>query len=123
MNFLVDENMAPLPKPQFKALGFAVQDVRDIGLRGRPDSEVMATAVAADAIIITRDRGFADPRGWPESFTAGIIFVNLPDNTPANTVNAKILDLLANRIPSSLLGSLTTLEPRRALSRLICRRP
>lgn len=115
--------MAPLPKPQFKALGFAVQDVRDIGLRGRPDSEVMATAVAADAIIITRDRGFADPRGWPESFTAGIIFVNLPDNTPANTVNAKILDLLANRIPSSLLGSLTTLEPRRALSRLICRRP
>ena len=60
--------------PQIRALGFPVQDVRDIGLRGRPDSEVMTAAIAADAIIITRDRGFADPRGWPESFTAGIIF-------------------------------------------------
>ena len=123
MNFLVDENMPRSLKLQIEALGFAVQDVRDIGLRGRSDSEVMAAAIAADAIIITRDRGFADPRGWPEFFTTGVIFVNFSDNTPANTVNAKILELLANRIPSSLLGSLTTLEPRRALSRLIRRRP
>ncbi|MBE7382342.1 MAG: DUF5615 family PIN-like protein [Leptolyngbya sp. SIO1E4] len=108
--------------PQIAALGFAVQDVRDIGLRGHPDSEVMEVAISADAIIITRDRGFADPRGWPKTFTAGVIFVNLPDYTPASTVNAKILDLLANRIPNSLLGSLTTVEPRRALSRLMRRR-
>ena len=47
--------------PQIAALGFSVQDVRDIGLRGHPDNEVMDAAIASEAIIITRDRGLADP--------------------------------------------------------------
>ena len=56
MNFLVDENMPRTLAPQIASLGFSVQDVRDIGLRGRPDTEVMDAAIANDAIIITRDR-------------------------------------------------------------------
>jgi predicted nuclease of predicted toxin-antitoxin system len=123
LNFLVDENMPRSLAPQIAVLGFTVQDVRDIGLRGHPDTEVMEAAVAADAIIITRDRGLADPRSWVEAFTAGVIFINLSDDTPATTVNAKILELLSNRLPVSLLGAFTTLEARRALSRPICRRP
>ena len=43
--------------PQIAAMGFTVADVRDIGLRGLPDSEVYNAAIAMDAIIITRDRG------------------------------------------------------------------
>ncbi|MBW4525514.1 MAG: DUF5615 family PIN-like protein [Phormidium tanganyikae FI6-MK23] len=112
MNFLVDENMPRSLAPQIASLGFTVQDVRDIGLRGHPDTEVMEAAVVADAIIITRDRGLADPRGWSEDFTAGTIFINLPDDTPASAVNAKILELLANRLPVSLLGAFTTLLQR-----------
>ncbi len=123
MNILVDENMPRSLAPQIAALGFSVQDVRDIGLRGQPDTEVMNAAIAADAIIITRDRGLADPRGWTDAFSTGVIFVNLPDDTPATTVNTKILELLANRLPVSLLGALTTVELRRALSRPIRRRP
>ncbi|MDZ7957905.1 MAG: DUF5615 family PIN-like protein [Aulosira sp. DedQUE10] len=91
MKFLVDENMPRSLAPQIAALGFTVQDVRDISLRGHPDAEVIEAAVAADAIIITRDRRLADPRSWPEAFTAGVIFINLADDTPASTVNAKIL--------------------------------
>src|SRR3990172_1252399 len=97
-----------------RALGFAVQDVRDIGLRGQDDSKVLESAVAADAIIITRDRPFAFPRSWPEDFTAGVIFVNLPDTARADTINAMVLDLLDQRIPASLLGALTTVELNRA---------
>lgn len=123
MNFLVDENMPRSLAPEIAMLGFFVQDVLDIGLRGHPDEEVMEAAVSADAIIITRDRGLADPRSWPEAFSAGVIFVNLPDNTSASNVNAKILELLANRLPVSLLGALTTIEPRRALSRQVRHRP
>lgn len=107
---------------QIEALGFLVRDVRDMGLRGRPDSEVIQAAIAADAIIITRDRGFADPRGWPSSFTAGAIFVNLPSNVSASAVNAKVINVLSNRVPTLLLGHLTTIETRRALSRLVRRR-
>lgn len=104
---------------QIEALSIAVQDVRDIGLRGRPDTEVMQVAISTDAIIITRDRGFADPRSWPLNFTSGAIFVNLPSNTSARTVNKKVISVLSNRTSDALLGYLTTIETRRVLSRLI----
>lgn len=79
----------------------------------------MQAAISTDAIIITRDRGFADPRGWPLSFTAGAIFVNLPSDTPARVVTKKVVSTLSNRAPEALLGYLTTIETRRVLSRLI----
>jgi predicted nuclease of predicted toxin-antitoxin system len=123
LNFLVDENMPRSLAPQISTLGFAVQNVRDIGLRGHPDAEVMGAAITTDAIIITRDRGLADPRSWAEAFTTGVIFVNLPDDATTTVVNTKILELLANRLPVSLLGGFTILEARRALSRPIRRRP
>lgn len=96
--------------------------MRDIDLKGRPDSEVFQAAIASDAIIITRDRAFAIEKRWPVDFTAGVIFVNLPDNTPASVVNAKITELLSQRLPVSLLGALTFVEIRRALSRIVRRR-
>jgi predicted nuclease of predicted toxin-antitoxin system len=78
MNFLVDEKMPRTLAPQITDLGFDVRDVRNIGLRARPDSEVMGAAIATDAIII-RDRGFANPKTWPDEFTADMIFV-VPKN-------------------------------------------
>jgi hypothetical protein len=122
MNFLVDENMPRNLAAEIVAIGFSAQDVRDIGLGGHPDTEVMATAIANDAIIITRDRGLTDYRTWPEEFTAGAIFVNLPSEILAPAVNARILELISNRLPESLLGAITNLEPRRALSRTVRRR-
>jgi hypothetical protein len=123
VNFLVDENMPRTLAPQIADLGFAVQDVRDIGLRARPDSEVMDAAIATDAIIITRDRGFANPKTWPTEFTAGMIFVDLPSNTPAKIGNARVLELIAKRLPVSLLGAITRVEATRALSQIVRRRP
>lgn len=108
---------------QIAALGFAVEDVRDIGLRGHSDSEVFDAAIAADAIIITRDRGFAIESGWPPDFTSGVIFVNLPDSFSASEINSKIMALITSRIPKSLLGAVTIIEIKRALSRIVRRRP
>ncbi len=119
MNFLVDENM---PRPlavKIAELGFSVQDVRDIGLTGQPDEDVMQAAIATDAIIITADRRFADPRSWHEDFTAGVIFISLPEGTSTKVIMSKILDLIQNRLPESLLGAYTTVEMARALSRPI----
>jgi hypothetical protein len=122
LNFLIDENMPRSLAAQIMALGFTVQDVRDMGLRGRPDSDVFDAAIIADAIIITRDRGFIIERNWPAPFTAGVIFVHLPDDTPVSVINGKIVDLLAQRLSVSLLGAVTIMEPRRALSRTVRRR-
>lgn len=123
MNFLVDENMPRSLAPQIAARGFVVQDVRDIGLRGRDDDEVFDAAVASDGIIITRDRGFTVEKTWPDDFTAGVIFVNLPDAADARILNTTVIALLSKRLPVSLLGAVTYLEQHRALSRTVRRRP
>ncbi|GEM_PF-1495407 len=83
----------------------------------------MAVATATDAIIVTKDRGFTNIKTWDENFTAGIIFINLQYDTPARFVNAKIIELLTQRLPASLLGAVTSVELRRALSRKVRRRP
>jgi predicted nuclease of predicted toxin-antitoxin system len=123
MNLLIDENMPRSLAGELSALGFNAQDARDIGLPGHPDEEIFRTAAAMDAVIITRDRGYTYEKNWPLDFTAGVIFVNLPDNTPASAVKAKIINLLTQRSPESLLGAITFVEPQRALSQILRRRP
>lgn len=93
--------------------------MRDIGLRGQPDTKVFEAAITTDAIIVTRDKGFVLEKSWPVNFTAGVIFVNLPDQIPASTISDKIIKLLKQRLAVSLLGALTIVELRRALSRTV----
>jgi uncharacterized protein with PIN domain len=119
VNFLVDENMPRSLAAAISTLGFQSDDVRDMGLRARPDTEVMQLAIELDAIIITRDRRFADPRGWPPEFTVGVIYVSLDSSVPATIITARILNLIQTRPPKSLLGAYTTLDSRRSLSRPI----
>jgi predicted nuclease of predicted toxin-antitoxin system len=123
MNLLIDENMPRSLAGELSTLGFSAQDARDIGLLGHPDEEILRTAATMDAIIITRDRGFTYEKNWPLDFTAGVIFVNLPDNTPASVIKAKVTNLLTQRLPESLLGAVTFIEPQRALSHILRRRP
>lgn len=86
-------------------------------LAGHPDEEVMQAAIELDAIIITGDRRFADPRSWAKEFNTGFIFITLPEGTSAKVLIAKIIDLIQTRQPDSLLGAYTVVELRRALSR------
>ncbi|MEX0268854.1 DUF5615 family PIN-like protein [Leptolyngbyaceae cyanobacterium UHCC 1019] len=44
----MDENMPRSLAPQIAAIDFSVQDVSDIGLRGRSDVEVMEAAIVTN---------------------------------------------------------------------------
>ena len=122
MNVLVDENMPRSLVTEIAALGVAVQDVRDIGLSGEPDSAIFDAATSMDAIIITRDRGFTIGANWPAAFTAGVVFVSLPDGYTASQINTTVIRLLSRRKPESLLGAITVVEHSRALSRRVRQR-
>jgi hypothetical protein len=122
MRFLIDENMPRDLAAAIGALGFVAEDVRDLGLTSCPDQDVLAAAVARNAIIVTRDRGLRDERVWPPEYTAGVVFADLPATTRAEAINAHILRLISTRLPESLLGAVTVVEPHRALSRTVRRR-
>jgi predicted nuclease of predicted toxin-antitoxin system len=123
MRLLIDESMPRRLAAELRAKGMDAQDVRDVGLRGHPDDQVLEMAASMDAIIVTRDRGFTYEKAWPEGFTAGVVFVNLPDSTPSPAVNARATDVLSGRADHTLLGAITVVERSRALSRRVRRRP
>jgi hypothetical protein len=66
--------------------------------------------------------GLRESQKLAGSFTAGVIFINLPDDTSAKTVSARILQLIEHRLPESLLGAVTMVKLSRALSQIVRRR-
>ncbi len=53
MRFLIDENISPLVTEALRQQGYDIQHVREIGLEGRPNSEIMAYARSARRCLIT----------------------------------------------------------------------
>ena len=122
MRFLIDENMPRALAGAVRELGFAADDVRELGLANRPDSDVFAAAAARDAIIITRDSDFVDESQWPPEYTAGVVFLAPGTARGGPAIIARVLRLVGTRLPESLLGAVTVVEEHRALSRTVRRR-
>lgn len=110
--FLVDENATRLLTPRLLAAGYSAEDVRDVGLATRPDSEVWAYAQAHQRTIVTKDKDFADMRAYPSPH-AGIVIIDIPDTISITTYVQLILDGLASLAGQSLPDSIITIAPGR----------
>lgn len=92
-------------------MGFRVQDVRDLGLRGAPDSEVFAFALSRGFVLLTGDLGFGLMiRMRPDS--PGVILARLPNEWPTSAVN-ELLERCLRNLPSYVPGTLVVVEPER----------
>lgn len=56
--FLIDENLSPKVADFLRACGYLASAVREVGLTGSSDEEIVAWAKAHKHIVITRDIGF-----------------------------------------------------------------
>lgn len=83
MRFLVDEDLPRAVTRLFRGAGFFVEDVRDVGLRGASDQEVLEYAKQRDLAILTADLDFADIRSYPPTEYAGLIVAKLPSRAPS----------------------------------------
>lgn len=68
---LVDESLPRAATLALRAAGHDVADVRDVGLRGRPDSEVQARALEEDRIVAAADLDFANALRFPPGHAPG----------------------------------------------------
>jgi predicted nuclease of predicted toxin-antitoxin system len=55
LNFLVDEDLPRSLPQRLRLTGFAAEDVREVGLRGHTDDEVLRYAVA-HGLTLSRSR-------------------------------------------------------------------
>ena len=110
--FLVDENLPRSLAPRLREAGFEMQDFRDLGLRGAPDTEIFDTALLRGAVLLTGDLGFSRLlRTFPEA--PGIVLVRVPNDWSSSAINNLIESSLPKIAGSLQPGTLVVLEPNR----------
>jgi len=111
--FLIDEDLPRSLGPVLKQAGHAVEDVRDVGLRGRPDGAVFERARTRGLALLTGDVGFSNILQFPLGTHSGIVVVRLPNELPARKVNREILEALGALADEDIRGNLVIIEPGR----------
>ena len=117
--FLVDGDMPRSTAVALREAGHDVEDVRDVGLRGRSDDDVFAYAQAGDALLVSAAKDFADRLRFRPGTHAGVIVVRVPNVLPTHRVNEALLRALSDLEEESLRGLLIIVE----VSRTRIRRP
>lgn len=59
-NFLIDENLSPLLSGYLRTLRYNSWSVRKVGLKGKPDDEIIRWLQSNKRILITSDREFGE---------------------------------------------------------------
>lgn len=86
--FLADENVHPDVTVELREMGHDVLDIREAGLRGSTDAELLRIAAAENRVVITHDRDFgAMAIARSESFV-GIVFLRPGHINPRFTMES-----------------------------------
>lgn len=114
MRFLLDANLPRSVTGLLSAYGHRFEFARDIGLGAAADEQIAAHAQATDAVLLTRDLGFADTRRYPPTQFAGLVVIRLPDDSPAADI-VKLIErfLREPQFLVSLRGRLAIVEADR----------
>ena len=116
-SFLIDEDMARSLAPAIRAVGLQANDVRDAGLRGRPDAEVFRYALAQGMVLVTADMGFANTLQFPPPEHAGIVIARFPNEMPTATVNTAVVSAIQELSDGDFVGNTIIVEPGRVRMR------
>ncbi|MEK7476353.1 MAG: DUF5615 family PIN-like protein [Candidatus Coatesbacteria bacterium] len=111
--FLVDEDLPRNLAAALRAGGFEAVDVRDAGLRGRPDSAVFDHALRRNLVIVTADLDFASILAYPLGTHHGIVVARLPQELSVASTNRRIVQALLGLGSEDLAGTLAIIEPDR----------
>lgn len=87
---------------------YSVESVRDIGLRGAPDEEIIDRAKSGGRIIIIRDTDFGDVLRHPKH--PGVLILRLPYTHTAEEINNRLEKFLRRIDASKLKNAVTILE-------------
>ena len=114
MRFLVDENLSPRICPILAAGGHHATHVRDEGMAGATDPQVLAAAAAGGHILITADRGdFGRELALTRALAPSVILLRqLPAVVRAADVAALLLANLTDVVTPALdAGAFIVLTP------------
>jgi len=112
MRFKTDENLPVEATEAFCAAGHDALSVREQGLGGRPDPQVVAVCLEENRVLVTLDADFADIRAYPPSRSPGLIVLRIA-NQSRGLVVTYVRRLIAALRDSDCSGQLWIVEPQR----------
>lgn len=92
--FITDENIQTKVVDNLTTLGLDIFDIKQIGLQGISDHEILDLAVRENRVIITQDSDFGTDFFTSGVQATGIIYIR-PGHVNSNEV-IKILDVILN---------------------------
>ena len=111
MLFLIDENLTASIAEPFTAKGFLTAYVGDISeLRGKPDEVIFDYAVQNDAVIVTRDRGFASILRFDLSKLQGMVLLRFHNEIAMINLIREVAQLITP-LSKNDFNNLIVIEP------------
>lgn len=96
----IDEDLHRSLATILSSLGFEVLDIRDHGLRGKPDDAIFAFAQKHKAILFSGDLGFSNILRFPPGKHQGIVILRFPNEISTARINKEVKGLLL-KIPKA----------------------
>ncbi len=119
MKFLLDENIPIFVVDIIMQLGFEVEHVRKIGLRGATDKEIAEYARNKKAILVTKDIEFGSLILYHKNSHYGLLLLRLPHYYNAKQIAEVIKKFLIKTKPEILVNSIVVLEIGRYRRRIL----
>ncbi|MBI2644165.1 MAG: DUF5615 family PIN-like protein [Candidatus Wildermuthbacteria bacterium] len=118
MIFLIDENITSSIRILFEEKGFEAECVKNIQeLRGQPDEVVFDYAVAKQAVIVTKDLGFANPTRFPLTQLLGLVVLRFPNEVSVTTLYKEVERLIEGMEEQDFRKRIIVIEPGSVRSR------
>ena len=112
-SFLVDEDLPLSLACAMRDAGWSTSHVREVGLRGAPDAQVIARAKEHGEVLVTADLEFANIVAYPPGSHAGIVVVRLSTEIPVRDRVATVVQAIGSLGDLRLDGNLLIIERHR----------
>ena len=110
MRFLLDADVPRSTAVVLSKLGHQVVDLRDTGLGGATDKEVIKYAKDNNLILVTRDVEFANVLRYPMGSHVGVVVLRLPFDFTSERINSVLKDFTRSVKVEDLLNNVTIVE-------------
>jgi predicted nuclease of predicted toxin-antitoxin system len=111
--FLIDEDLPPSLSALLRQEGHECTHIMELGLRGSPDPAVFELAQEREAVLVSRDLGFANILQYAPGSHHGIVVVRFPSEMRTRVLVAEVMARLTAIHNNEFSGALIVLEPGR----------
>ncbi|OIP74885.1 MAG: hypothetical protein AUK06_02705 [Parcubacteria group bacterium CG2_30_36_18] len=108
---IIDEDLPRKLGGSLKKLGWGIKDVRDFGLGGKPDKEIISFAKECKAVLFSSDKDFANISKYPPKDYYGIVILDFPNEVSTDFIMEETERDLVKISPEDFKGNLIIIEP------------